>query len=184
MDLTSVGQHDQHESLLKLLHCTTTGSKNWELCVSSREVFIFVCGKDSFQRPRTYFGQSGIGLQVEGCLHLGGRTIRPFLKLAGSCGQSSQVHSFTRMMLIFTRNLASARALGIVHAVRRRSNKQQSEGIRSGQPEEAIPCQSRASVPKSCAKIPINIIEAYRVYIYICMLVQGGRAMQSLRFSH
>ena len=146
------------------------------------------CGKDSFQRPRTYFGQSGIGLQVEGCLHLGGRTIRPFLKLAGSCGQSSQVHSFTRMMLIFTRNLASATALGIVHAVRTRSNKQQSEGIRSGQPEEAIPCQSRASVPKSCAKIPINIIDAYRVcvYIYILyyMLVQGGRAMQSLRFSH
>ena len=143
----------------------------------------FFCGKDSFQRPRTYFGQSGIGLQVEGCLHLGGRTIRPFLKLAGSCGQSSQVHSFTRMMLIFTRNLASATALGIVHAVRTRSNKQQSEGIRSGQPEEAIPCQSRASVPKSCAKILINIIDAYRVCIYIyyiiCLFKAAGQCKVS-----
>ena len=77
--------------------------------------------------------------------------------LSQTCGRSSQVHSFTRMMLIFTRNLASATALGTVHAVRTPSNKQQSDGIRSGQPEEAIPCQSRASAPNSCAKIPIEL---------------------------
>lgn len=82
------------------------------------------------------------------------------------------------MMLIFTRNLASATALGTVHAVRTPSNKQQSDGIRSGQPEEAIPCQSRASAPNSSAKIPIKIIKFSRGNMRN-MLVQGGRAKVS-----